>query len=108
MFSCQAFSFQVISRRSFYFFGVFKQLPTGSVAVVYPPQGGTQQAPKTPPQRRRTQCTYAYEQHKPGTRSPRAAIHDYILRLPGSGTRMKKPRHITGAVKSFIHFQQFR
>ena len=35
----------------------------------------------------------------------RAAILDYILRLPGGGTRTKKPRHITGAVKSFIHFQ---
>lgn len=38
------------------------------------------------------------------SRSPRAAILDYILRLPGGGTRTKKPRHITGAVKSFIHF----
>lgn len=35
----------------------------------------------------------------------RAAILDYVLRLPGGGTRTKKPRHITGAVKSFIHFQ---
>lgn len=34
----------------------------------------------------------------------RAAILDYILRLPDGGTRTKKPRHITGAVKSFIHF----
>jgi len=34
-----------------------------------------------------------------------AAILDYVLRLPGGGTRTKKPRHITGAVKSFIHFQ---
>ena len=34
----------------------------------------------------------------------RAAILDYVLRLPGVGTRTKKPRHITGAVKSFIHF----
>lgn len=34
----------------------------------------------------------------------RAAILDYVLRLPGGGTRTKKPRHITGAVKSFIHF----
>lgn len=35
----------------------------------------------------------------------RAAILDYVLHLPGGGTRTKKPRHITGAVKSFIHFQ---
>lgn len=34
----------------------------------------------------------------------RAAILDYVLRLPGGGTRTKKPRHITGAVKSCIHF----
>ena len=69
------------------------------------PRRRTQRTPDTMhPRPRTTQArdTFASVQGLP--RSPRAAILDYILRLPGGGTRTKKPRHITGAVKSFIHF----
>nr|DAU27021.1 MAG TPA: Hepatitis core protein, putative zinc finger [Caudoviricetes sp.] len=34
--------------------------------------------------------THAHERHKPGANISRAVILDYILRLPGSGTRTKK------------------
>ena len=57
------------------------------------------------PRPRTTQARDTFTSVQGLPRSPRAAILDYILRLPGGGTRTKKPRHITGAVKSFIHFQ---
>lgn len=63
---------------------------------------------------RRTQCTHAHERHKPGTRSQAfKACHVHPGRLflimfyvyRAAVHAQKKPRHITGAVKSFIHFQ---
>lgn len=69
------------------------------------PRRRTQRTPDTMhPRPRTTQARDTFTSVQGLPRTPRAAILDYILRLPGGGTRTKKPRHITGAVKSFIHF----